>query len=480
LAGQVRYIVLSDLHLGAENSILTRLQQGTTLADVQHPSPVMTVLVDCLRCVVSGNESGELPTMIAAGDLVELSLASPSLSLPVVAQFVDALAGDGAPVVASDAIFIPGNHDHHLWELSRERLAVDYLRSGMPIEKGPTSWHTSSMFLERPPFYEAPLLEAALDYLRKSARAKIRVVYPVLALTSPDGGRAVLITHGHYMERVGTLFSAMARVADPSTPPLVDVHEIERENWAWVDFFWGSMGRSSRAGALVEKLYDSMQDPRAVQTMLGGLAVSVTKRQNPLLARLEGWGIRRAAGHIVAARLHERERDRTGEVITANSRHGLAAYLTAVRHSFAREWDRPLPGDVTMVVGHTHKPFSQWWSDPEWPAGGMRVVNSGGWVVDHVVPQPLMGGAVVLVSDELDVVSLRMYQQLGTPSAWRIAVEAVEPTPGGEAFAAHVRSLVKPGEPPWSTFAAAVDELVGERREAMREILEGDLKLLRD
>jgi metallophosphoesterase superfamily enzyme len=39
---------------------------------------------------------------------------------------------------------------------------------------------------------------------------------------------------------------------------------------------------------------------------------------------------------------------------------------------------------------------------------------------------------------------------------------------------------VKPGEPPWSTFAAAVDQLVGERREAMREILEGDLKLLRD
>jgi hypothetical protein len=46
-----------------------------------------------------------------------------------------------------------------------------------------------------------------------------------------------------------------------------------------------------------------------------------------------------------------------------------------LRHGFAREWDRPLLGEVTMVAGRTHKPFSQWWRDPAWPAGGMRVVN---------------------------------------------------------------------------------------------------------
>ena len=36
-----------------------------------------------------------------------------------------------------------------------------------------------------------------------------------------------------------------------------------------------------------------MQDTRAVQAMLGGLALSVSKRQSPWLAKLEGWGIRR-------------------------------------------------------------------------------------------------------------------------------------------------------------------------------------------
>ena len=61
MAGQVRYIVLSDLHLGAENSILTSLKTGTTLADSQHPSPVLTSLVDCLRELVAANDGGELP-----------------------------------------------------------------------------------------------------------------------------------------------------------------------------------------------------------------------------------------------------------------------------------------------------------------------------------------------------------------------------------------------------------------------------------
>ena len=479
MGSDVRYIVLSDLHLGAKNSILTSLQPGTALADSQHASPVLTALVECLRHIVGANEGDELPTLIAAGDLVELALASPSLSLPIVAQFAAALAA-GGPVVRDQAIFVPGNHDHHLWEMSREGAVADFLRAVTPRAQEPATWHTSSMFLEQPPLYGAPLLEDAVHYLRNTDRAQVRVVYPDLALTSPDGRRAVFVTHGHYMESVGTLFSAMARLVDPSAPPLDNVDLIERENWAWVDFFWGSMGRSTRTGALIEKLYDSMQDTRAVQAMLGGLALSVSKRQSPWLAKLEGWGIRRVVGRIVTSKLHERERSKTDEVLGEGSRRGLTQYLTAMRNTFERQWERPLPADVTMVVGHTHKPFSQWWEEPAWPAGGMRVFNTGGWVVDHAAPQPLQGGAVVLVSDDLDVVSLRIYQQVGTPSSQAITVETVRPTPGGEAFAAHVRSLVRPEAEPWSTFVAAVDELVSERRDAMRMILEGELELLRE
>jgi Calcineurin-like phosphoesterase len=480
VGSDVRYIILSDLHLGAENSILTRLQAGTTLADTHRPSQVLTALVDCLRTIVAANASGEPPTVVVAGDLVELALASGWLSLPVMALLARAFADDGEPFVHEEMLFLPGNHDHHLWELSREQAVERFLRSGAPLAEAPASWHTSSMFPERAPLFEAQMLEDAVHYFRESKRGRVRVVYPDLALTNADGTRAVLVTHGHYMERVATLLSAMSRLFDPSAPPLDDVDLIERENWAWVDFFWGSMGRTTRAGALIEQLYDSLQDQRAIESMLAALAVSATKHANPVLRKVESWGIRRGLGHLVASRLHERERDQTAMPLSDGSRQGLATYLAAMRHTFARQWQGPLPADVTIVTGHTHKPFSEWWEDAAWPAGGMRVFNCGGWVVDHIAPQPLQGGAVVLVSDELDVASLRLCQQLDTPSAWSMSVETVQPTPCGEAFADHLRTLLRPEAAPWATFAAAVDELVSERRTAMQKILEGELKLLRE
>jgi len=479
LAQNIRYIALSDLHLGAENSILTRLRPESTLADPVRPSPVLTSLAECLRVLVAGNSDGSLPTLIADGDLVELALASPSFSLPVVAQFAGALAGRDA-VVHDEVIFVPGNHDHHLWEMSRERAVEEFLKSGGRLEDKPLSWHTSPMFLERTPAFRADFLEDAMGYLGHP-RLGVRVAYPDLAIASPDGRRLVLVTHGHYMERVGTLVSALARLFEPSAPPLDDVDVIERENWAWVDFFWSELAQSSRTGAVVERLYDSMQDTRAIETLLGSLIAGVTRRQNPLLRRIESWGVRRVLGHIIEGRLHERERDRAAEVLDAGSRKGLAAYLDAVRHSLQRQVDGgELPLDVSVITGHTHKPFSERWDDPGWPGGGLRVFNCGGWVVDRVEPQPLTGGALVLVSDELDVVSLRLYQQTPDPSSHRIVVETVEPGPGGQAFAEHVESLVRDDEEPWTSFRQAVNELVLERRVVMREILEGELELLRD
>jgi hypothetical protein len=475
----VRYIILSDLHFGAQNSLLTELKDGTTLADVQGSSTVMTSLVDCLRALVAGNSGGRRPTLIAAGDLVELSLASASLAMPVVAQLVAALT-DRDPVVDREIIFLPGNHDHHLWELSREKEAIDFVKSGASIAKSPVSWHTSSMFLDSEPVFDAPLLEETLDQISGDNDVDLRVFYPDLALMSEDGERTVLVTHGHYMESVATLFSAMVRLFDASAPPLDDVDVIERENWAWVEFFWGTMGRTSRTGALIERLYDSMQDRRAVEAMLAGLAVNITRRKPVVVRKAESWAIRHVVADLVASRLTERERGQAQTVLGEGSRNGLKNYFVALRRAFDRQWDGPLPSDVSVVVGHTHKPFSEWWEDREWPSGGMRVFNTGGWVVDRVAPQPLMGGAVVLVSDELDVCSLRIYQQLEDPTAWEMTVETIKPTKTGEAFARHVRELVKQGDEPWSTFVSETRRLVIERREVMRDILEGDLKLLRE
>ncbi len=45
----------------------------------------------------------------------------------------------------------------------------------------------------------------------------------------------------------------------------------------------------------------------------------------------------------------------------------------------------------------------------------MPVYNTGGWVVETVDPAPVHGGAAVLLNENLDVVSLRMYNEADGP-----------------------------------------------------------------
>lgn len=66
---------------------------------------------------------------------------------------------------------------------------------------------------------------------------------------------------------------------------------------------------------------------------------------------------------------------------------------------------------MTFLFGHTHKPF-------ELRVGGyagfdnpIDVYNTGGWVVDTLKPDTRAGAAAVLIDEELNVASLRLYNQ---------------------------------------------------------------------
>jgi hypothetical protein len=80
----VKYVILSDLHLGAENSILTALANTRDpCADPAKQSPVMTAFVECLREIVAANEGSDLPTLVLAGDILELALADDEIAAAV-------------------------------------------------------------------------------------------------------------------------------------------------------------------------------------------------------------------------------------------------------------------------------------------------------------------------------------------------------------------------------------------------------------
>ena len=83
----VRYVCVSDLHFGATSSILTHLEHVDEV-DLVHASPVLIALLDALDELAAANESGELPTLVLLGDVLELALTSSHVAAMVFDQFV--------------------------------------------------------------------------------------------------------------------------------------------------------------------------------------------------------------------------------------------------------------------------------------------------------------------------------------------------------------------------------------------------------
>jgi hypothetical protein len=329
------------------------------------------------------------------------------------------------------------------------------------------------MRLDREPAITSVPLTALLRASTRRPHARVRVLYPDLALPSEDGSRLVLVTHGHYIDPVCTSMSEFARLFAPHARLPEDAETLERENWPWIDFFFSSMTRSGRPGALVELIYEALQDEQAFERIVDAVARNVTIDQGRLKGGAERWTIKHVAGGLARKLAAARERGDQSGVLSPGARRALATYVGALRRRVETDLGG-LPAQATLVLGHTHKPFTEWWADEAWPAGGLGVLNTGGWVVDHREPRPLEGGAVALVSDDLDVALVRLYQQVEDPAQWSIAVQAADDR--AEAFAESLRGIIHAGEPPWSTFAGAAARLVVERRRELEVALAEELR----
>ncbi len=274
----VRYVILSDLHFGAENSILTALADSPDpTADPTKRSPVMERLAECLAELIGANEGSELPTLVLAGDVLELALAEDEVAAAVFEQFTDLVVGDH-PLFADEIWFVPGNHDHHLWETAREGLYADQLRSLSPTAPIPPPTHATCLF-PKPgdALLESNLLTAVLQRRHKTTKARMRAVYPNFGLRSADGKKCVIVHHGHYIESMYQLMSSLNLLMFNKPLPL-DIAEIEEDNFAWIDFFWSSLGRSGEVGEDVNRLYDMLQSEKAVDRLVLTLATAIADK----------------------------------------------------------------------------------------------------------------------------------------------------------------------------------------------------------
>ncbi len=224
----IRYVCLSDLHFGAEGSLLTALRRDKGV-DVDQTAPALTGLVDCLRELIARNEDQTVkPSLVLCGDILELALSIENVPAMVFERFIDLVFPEGGRLFESTIYFVPGNHDHHLWEGARERQYADYIlqpeQAGVPLKP---PWHTTRMLgLTDPDPVDTVFLNALVRRNPVRADMCVRAVYPNLAIPSGDGRRWVVIHHGHFVE---SLYRAMSVVRDLVFPGRTTPAEI----WDW-------------------------------------------------------------------------------------------------------------------------------------------------------------------------------------------------------------------------------------------------------
>lgn len=464
----VRYVIVSDLHFGAENSILTALVPGgAPVADPTRRSPVLSAFVDGLAELAQANEGGGRPTLVLAGDILELALAEDQVAAAVFEQFAELVVGPHG-LFDDDIWFVPGNHDHHLWETAREQRYARQIRSLGSDDPVPAPWHATTLFPDsNDPAIPSELLTALVQRRCGEDGPRVRTVYPNLGI---GGGsqRAVVVHHGHFIESMYVLMSNLNQLMFGRPLP-GDVWRLEAENFAWIDFFWSSLGRSGDVGEEVNRLYDMLQSEAALQRLVLTLATAIAERSPG--GRPRRWVTAKVMRGILdhlARRAGRLERHHPSAPLSANAQRGLHSYLAGPLLAQLSHEQPPVPA-TTLVFGHTHKPFEDHYQVPGF-AAPVDLANTGGWVVDTVADSPYQGAAAVVVDEEFRVASLRLYNQRQGGGVAPVAVRPVT-DPNGE-LTRRLGGLVDPEAGPWRALSAAAAEAVAERHQTLQSILD--------
>ncbi len=489
----LKFVCMSDMHLGAQNSVLSAIEADGMTVDRSTTSDVMKRLFAGLRELIGRlAPDGARPTLVLNGDILEFALTTDQIALTVFEQFIDlAFPVDGERLFDDRVLYLPGNHDHHLWETARERQYAHHVARMPPYEPLDEPWHTTPM-LDPDASIEVEVLTKIVRRRDHRENVSIAVVYPNLGFVDVDSNQAVIFHHGHFTEPLYRLMSTLQQDLFPEQTPGAEIWNWEQDNFAWIDFFWSALGRSGEVGTDVGALYQMLQSPKALDWVAGNLSQAVSERYGPRWTRPLIRPALRGLLKFAVRRAAPLERAHITQPLSDRTRLGLEQYLSGplLRQLAKEDPQHDVPGatpaggrETTFVFGHTHKPFERIFTDvPGW-SYPVRVLNTGGWVVDTIDPVEVQGSAIVLVAENGAAVSLRLFTEPGdgrSPAPVSVAAPASAPgstdpipeTPMLGAWHQQVAAAVDADRPRWDEFTVAVTAAVAQRHEALPKIID--------
>lgn len=479
MATHLRYVCLSDLHLGAPDSTLTRLSD-CGCPDFTQCSPVLATFAQALRQTVldlcDGRTRSDLPTLVLLGDILDMGVSPLGQVSTVFAQFMRAMFPPGEPAAFSPVVMmVPGNHDHHLWRMAQDRIFLDALRGG----EVPDDLVDHTDYERRPPGsrIESELLTLILRQQSGLAEASVHIAYPNLCLLAPQRNRGLLLHHGHYIDPLYRLMSTLTGILSPTLPMPSTLEEIERQNGAWVDFLWSDLGSAGATGREAFSIYEMMGNAGASHDYAQQLRDHIVDRitaQFGISGEFDVWNgirLRQVVGAAIEATLTRTAQTQRNNFLDALSTQDYAdlrwflsgPLLADLQRAAARAKNEggaalaPAADlHISLGYGHTHKPYQR-----EVTAQGLKhpvaVYNTGGWVLDQPTLTCTQGASALFISESLDVGTLRLFNDPVNGTMAPVHVEGISPAAdAGNALLDELARAVHLQAGPWTLFSEAV------------------------
>lgn len=415
---RITQICISDLHAGALNSLVTPVDNSGRFEPGQRATETTKAFCAALNALmVNLRDSADIPPpdLLLLGDALDLSLSPSNRSFAVLGGFLSELYETAHDVLSDQLIYLPGNHDHSLWT-TQVNLNEHLLKSGEPAGFGMVTKAFQNANLAQ----RIRPLENILAANASHVTAK--VFNPNFGLSSDDGTRAVVFHHGHYIEAMYRLMSDVQDAMTGQRHRVLTVDDLERENAAWIDFGWSTLGESGILGRDITNVYYDLLNGSAAVAVQHRIAQFLAARflsldllpQSPETVH----AVQVLAKGLVDAtigKISELERFDYTQHLSSASVDGLTAYLNgAVRLQMLQELGcadgktDSISQATTFIFGHTHKPFESALVVPGFDLP-VSICNTGGWVLDTALTSTVEGASMVFVDEDLNAAAVHLF-----------------------------------------------------------------------
>ncbi len=355
----MKVAVISDVHLGDESTKMVK--GGKTTSSYSK-----------LRKTAEKFTGGQpLDFLVLAGDILDFSMAPFEDALKTARPFFEALAADG---VAEQLIYIPGNHDKHVWDAVEWDVRVIRRLCSRPPKEPEGFRRTQPGVLDLTGASDPPLTLPDVDFVEGTQRygtlfleglfgggatLPINVVYPNLYVKTDAG--TILITHGHMLEPAWVLLSELL-YGMPELRGKLGVHELEEYNVPVTSMICTGVGQGGEVSKLFCKIAteakkgDSATLRRVIDTArprvdsMIDLPWMLEFLDNAALSALRRLAIHAAESYRGAR--YDKEFVDQHTVLSRFTRFFTAscAEITSL--------DAGLTPPTRMIFGHTHEPIN--------------------------------------------------------------------------------------------------------------------------